>query len=179
MKRYDGSETRTFHLAIRKVSLKQVMTPAIRMSVLPILVLFGVLMTGSVQGYVTYKNRYYNSRTYYISNERERFSLTNMNIRCKNLGGYLAKIDSKDEDNFLSSFVYRAGGKGPFFTGITDLASEGRFYNYHDNTPAKYLSWRWFQPDNWWNEDCVAIWIHGLNDRKCGIYGRYICEVPK
>ncbi|GFO22834.1 collectin-12 [Plakobranchus ocellatus] len=101
-----------------------------------------------------------------------------MNGRCKELRGYLVQIDDKGEHEFLQFITNYITGRGPFFTGITDEKSEGRFYTYNDKKPAKYLDWRWFQPDNWWNEDCVEIGYHGLNDLKCGTRGKYICEVP-
>ncbi|GFO46588.1 collectin-12 [Plakobranchus ocellatus] len=101
-----------------------------------------------------------------------------MNGRCKQLGGYLVHFDDSHEQIYVGSLSFYVEGRGPFFTGITDEESEGRFYSYNDKKPAKYLKWRWFQPDNWWNEDCVTIWASGLNDLRCGKRGRYICEVP-
>ncbi|GFN94324.1 pulmonary surfactant-associated protein d [Plakobranchus ocellatus] len=100
-----------------------------------------------------------------------------MNDRCKQLGGYLLQTDTPMESYFIRKLLMRLG-HGPFFTGINDVASEGRFYTYNDKKPARYITWRWFQPDNWWNEDCVEIWRTGFNDRHCGTRGRYICEVP-
>ncbi|GFO28078.1 collectin-12 [Plakobranchus ocellatus] len=100
-----------------------------------------------------------------------------MNDRCKGLGGYLVQIDDVDESQFVQFLTTAVSGRGPFFTGITDEETEGRFYTYNDRKIAKYLDWRWFQPDNWWNEDCVEIGYYGLNDAKCGKSGRYVCEV--
>ncbi|GFO28556.1 pulmonary surfactant-associated protein d [Plakobranchus ocellatus] len=100
-----------------------------------------------------------------------------MNDRCKQLGGYLLQTDTRMEAYVVGRYVYRLG-RGPFFTGITDEGSEGRFYTYNDKKPVKYINWRWFQPDNWWGEHCVEVWATGFNDRHCGSKGRYICEVP-
>ncbi|GFO00184.1 collectin-12 [Plakobranchus ocellatus] len=153
------------------------------MSPLPILLLLGIWMIASVQGYVLYgSSSVYKGRRYFIRIEHEPFNLAKMNGRCKQYGGYLVQIDDWNELKFLKGIVAGAGGNGPFFTGITDEESEGRFYTYNDKKPAKYLKWRWFQPDNWYNEDCVNIDIGifsvGLNDMACGKSGRYICEVP-
>ncbi|GFO22850.1 collectin-12 [Plakobranchus ocellatus] len=128
-------------------------------------------------GYVTYKeSAVTKGRKYYVSRELESFNLAKMNERCKkDLGGYLFQLDQWREQSTITHFIFYAG-RGPFFTGITDEKSEGKFYNYNDNTPAKDPGWRWFQPDNWWNEDCVEIGQFGLNDRKCGTRGKYICE---
>ncbi|GFO28054.1 collectin-12 [Plakobranchus ocellatus] len=99
-----------------------------------------------------------------------------MNDRCKkDLGGYLVQLDQWREQSFVTNFIFWSGW-GPFFTGITDEKSEGKYYHYNDNTPAKNLHWKLFQPDNWYNEDCVEIWHDGLNDRRCGDRGRYVCE---
>ncbi|GFN78997.1 collectin-12 [Plakobranchus ocellatus] len=148
------------------------------MSLLPILLLLGVLMIASVQGYVNYDFRKYGNRRYYVSRDHEPFNLAKMNDRCKESGGYLVIIDNEQELENLTFTVRKVSGRGPFFTGINDVTSEGRFENYNDKSPAKYLKWRWFQPDNYWGEDCVEIQYRGLNDLGCEKKGRYICEVP-
>ncbi|GFN78010.1 C-type lectin domain family 4 member m [Plakobranchus ocellatus] len=101
-----------------------------------------------------------------------------MNDRCKQLGGYLVQTETNGESVFLVNYLKTLGANGPYFTGITDEESEGTFYNYNDKRSPGFIQWRWFQPDNWWNEDCVEIWYSGYNDRHCGTSGRYICEVP-
>ncbi|GFO28578.1 collectin-12 [Plakobranchus ocellatus] len=153
------------------------------MSPLPILLLLGILMIASVQGYVDYDaSPVYNGRRYFMKKVHEPFNLAKMNGRCKEYGGYLVQIDDKAELKFVKGFILGAGGYGPFFTGINDEESEGQFYTYNDKKPVKYLKWKWSQPDNWYNEDCVNIDIGmfttGLNDMACGKSGRYICEVP-
>ncbi|GFO22656.1 collectin-11 [Plakobranchus ocellatus] len=129
-------------------------------------------------GYVSYHvSDVYGNKRYHVSKEFENFDLEKMNNRCKQLGGYLLQPDDTQEGYFAVKYARRTGW-GPFFTGITDKDSEGKFYYYNDNKPAKSITWKWFQPDNWYNEDCVEVWIDGYNDRHCGIRGRYICEVP-
>ncbi|GFO05174.1 collectin-11 [Plakobranchus ocellatus] len=148
------------------------------MSLLPIFLLLGILMIASVQGYVSYHvSDAYGNRRYHVSKEFENFDLEKMNNRCKQLGGYLLQPDDRQEAAYAITYAKRTGW-GPFFTGITDQKSEGGFYYYNDNKPARFLVWQWFQPDNWYNEDCVEIWNTGFNDRHCGTRGRYICEVP-
>ncbi|GFN79009.1 hypothetical protein PoB_000551500 [Plakobranchus ocellatus] len=163
-------------LSERKKSIK--IDQSTIMSLLPMLLFFGVAMIGPVQGYVTYKGSdVTKGKKYYVSNQWESFNLAKMNERCKkDLGGYLLQLDRLGEQATVTHFIFYAGW-GPFFTGITDEKSEGKYYHYNDNKPAKDLGWKLFQPDNWYNEDCVEIWQDGLNDRKCGDRGRYICEV--
>ncbi|GFN85206.1 collectin-12 [Plakobranchus ocellatus] len=124
-------------------------------------------------------SRVYRNKQYYVSKRHEPFNLAKMKGRCKELGEYLVQVDDKDEHFRVADIVRSAGGFRPFDTGMTDKGSGGHFYNYNDKTPAKYLRWRWFQPDNWYGENCVTIWRTGLNDRGCGKRCRYICEVPR
>ncbi|GFN98205.1 mannose-binding protein [Plakobranchus ocellatus] len=131
------------------------------------------------QGYVTYDiSEVYRGRQYFISKEHEYFNLATMNDRCKKLGGYLVQFDDAAEQRKVGSLAVAVPGKGPFFTGLTDNVREGWFYTYNDKKHARYHKFRWFQPDNWWNEDCVVVWDNGLNDIDCGKRGRYVCEVP-
>ncbi|GFN91516.1 collectin-12 [Plakobranchus ocellatus] len=148
------------------------------MSIIPILLLAGVLMIASVQGEVSYEQFTNYGTKYYISMQREPFDLAKMNGRCKKLGGYLVQMDNKEEFAYVRFIAVSVSGRGPFFTGITDEKEEGTWLNYHSKKPAKFLKWRWFQPDNWWGEDCVEIGYYGLNDYGCEKNGRYICEVP-
>ncbi|GFN78986.1 hypothetical protein PoB_000549200 [Plakobranchus ocellatus] len=90
----------------------------------------------------------------------------------KKLARTLCKLTISRNTDLLQGSCF-----GPYFTGITDEGSEGRYYNFNDKSPAKYLKWRWFQSDNWWGkEHCVDIWVNNLNDVKCGRKGRHICE---
>ncbi|GFO40371.1 collectin-11 [Plakobranchus ocellatus] len=149
------------------------------MTVLPIFLLLWVSLAASVQGYANYDiTAPQNGRRYYVSKDHEAFNLATMNGRCRGLNGYLVQIDTRQEFDLVWSIADEVSGVGPFFTGITDEGSEGHFYTYNDKKPAGFLSWRWFQPDNWYGENCVEIWMTGLNDIACGKSGRYICEVP-
>ncbi|GFO39000.1 collectin-11 [Plakobranchus ocellatus] len=157
----------------------QVSKLAIRMSPLPILLLFGVLMIGPVHGYVSYDvSAVFRGRRYKISREYEPFNLATMNDRCKQIGGYLVHFDDGVEQDKVAAFTSGVPGEGPYFTGITDNEREGWFYTYNDKKWANYHRFRWFQPDNWHNEDCVEITGSGLNDIACGTNGKYVCEVP-
>ncbi|GFN74433.1 collectin-12 [Plakobranchus ocellatus] len=164
---------------------KQIAVTCTSMSLLPMLLLLGVAIVGTVQGQSVFETvrlcyvGVFLGRKYYVSDQWESFNLAKMNERCKNdLGGYLVQIDQWREQAVVTDFIFRSGW-GPFFIGITDEKSEGKYYHYNDNTPPKDIKWKPFQPDNWYNEDCVEIWHDGLNDRRCGDSGRYLCEVPQ
>ncbi|GFO16359.1 C-type lectin 2 [Plakobranchus ocellatus] len=169
------------------------------MALQSILLLLVVLVIGTVQGnlsplqedmqilsgvgwdgYVVYNvSPEYKGSMYYISRDPEPFNLAKMNMRCKGYGGYLVQIDNYREYRYLRFQAVRRRSRTLVYTGITDLGSEGRFYNFNDKKPAGYLRWRRRQPDNWkGNEHCVHITIWGLNDIGCDGIGRYICEIP-
>ncbi|GFO16614.1 hypothetical protein PoB_004311900 [Plakobranchus ocellatus] len=94
------------------------------------------------EGYISHNYKWHKNKKYYLSRQYESFNLATMNGRCKQLGGYLVQVDNSFKHQFDSNFV---SGQGPYFTGITDEESEGRYYTYNDKTPAKYHHWRWFQ----------------------------------
>ncbi|GFN74497.1 collectin-12 [Plakobranchus ocellatus] len=119
----------------------------------------------------------FRDRQYSVSKYHEPFNLAKMNDRCKERGGYLLQIDDRKEQKFVARWLHYSPGVGPIYTGITDEGSEGRFYTYNDKKPAKYLKWRWWQPDNWYGEHCVTISLRGLNDLRCTRRGRYVCEI--
>ncbi|GFO28561.1 collectin-12 [Plakobranchus ocellatus] len=147
------------------------------MSIFAIILFLGVLIIVSVQGYVSYQHEWRFGKKYMISMEHEPFNLAKMNDRCKALGGYLVQIDNKEESDFLLNLAGHISGGGPFFTGINDAKRESYFYHYNDNSEVKYMQWRYFQPDNWWGEDCVEVTFYGLNDIGCEKRGRYLCEI--
>ncbi|GFO22833.1 hypothetical protein PoB_004933800 [Plakobranchus ocellatus] len=100
-----------------------------------------------------------------------------MNNRGKQLGGYLLQFEDSAEHKRIVNLLPEVPRNGPFFTDEVER-EKAFFRTYNDKKPAVDHKFRWFQPDNWWNEDCVDIWISGLNDLRCGKRGRYICEVP-
>ncbi|GFO31971.1 C-type lectin [Plakobranchus ocellatus] len=163
------------------------------MALLSIFLLLAALVITTVQGnlsplrwpgrgdggdatYITVK---YGNSKYLISRKAEPFDLAKMNGRCRGSGGYLLQIDNRTEDSYVRYKLKKIRDRSLVYTGITDLGSEGRFYNYNDKTPAGYLKWRRRQPDNWrGKEHCVNISRWGLNDIDCGRTARYICEIP-
>ncbi|GFN84487.1 C-type lectin [Plakobranchus ocellatus] len=152
------------------------------MALLSMLLLLAVLVIGTTQGDVAYNFiPVYNASKYMVSKIPEPFDLAKMNARCKGSGGYLVQIDNYHEYSYLKYKLrkIRDRSRSLVYTGITDLGSEGRFYNYNDRKPAGYLKWRRRHPDNWrGSEHCVNISRWGLNDIGCGGNARHICEIP-
>ncbi|GFO36580.1 Cd209 antigen [Plakobranchus ocellatus] len=100
-----------------------------------------------------------------------------MNELCKTIGGYLAEIDSLDEQNFVAGFI-KAHTERFAFIGANDVKREGTFVYYNSKKPVPALNWCPGEPDNFLNsEDCVEFWSNCLNDLNCGYIGQYICEL--
>ncbi len=60
------------------------------------------------------------------------------------LGGHLVTIDSAAEQNWLVSTF---GGTEPFWVGLTDAGSEGK-WRWADGTPVSYTNWAIDEPNN-------------------------------
>ncbi|GFO44264.1 hypothetical protein PoB_007076900 [Plakobranchus ocellatus] len=114
---------------------------------------------------------------YYLSKKVSKISLDRRNDLCKSIGGYLAELDSRDEQNFVAKFV-RAHSGNYVFTGGNDIRREGTFVYYNSKKPMPALQWRHGSPDNWKNdEDCLDIMLGGFNDINCDYSGQYVCEI--
>ncbi|GFO37325.1 Cd209 antigen-like protein c [Plakobranchus ocellatus] len=117
--------------------------------------------------------------TYLLSKERPRFDIHRMNQLCKEYKGYLVEVDTISEQVFLRKYLRRKGYLVDIiYTGFTDLGSEGKFYHIESKKPMPNLTWKWWNPDNWKNEEhCVNLANDGMNDLRCNAKGRYLCEL--
>ena len=72
-----------------------------------------------------------------------------------------------------------ASGSSYIWIGLSDTDREG-YWRWADGTYLHYTNWGPSQPNNYNNEDCVAL--HSEDDRwydrDCGEPHGYICEVP-
>ncbi|CAG2209120.1 CD206 [Mytilus edulis] len=105
---------------------------------------------------------------------------------CMRRGGYLATVNSQDEQNFLvanmprpfNTSIYFKGGS--IWIGISDRIVENSFV-WDDGTPVMYTNWEAGEPNNWMNlnEDCGAVWLEhgGWLDMTCNTQGQgYVCK---
>jgi hypothetical protein len=104
--------------------------------------------------------------------------------RCVDWGGYLASVESSEENAFLDGWpgvmgIAAADGSG-IWLGGTDAGGEGDF-RWRDGVPLGFVSWAPNQPDNGAGVDCIekrndgtASWY----DRRCTDQQRYVCERP-
>ncbi|MBP7583879.1 MAG: C-type lectin domain-containing protein [Spirochaetes bacterium] len=100
--------------------------------------------------------------------------------RCGDAGGYLAVINSMEENEAIWELL---GGtwEHSFWTGLNDRALEGS-WQWASGETARYGNWRPGQPDNYHSqgegEDCVE-WLSedgGWNDIICGDRRTYLCK---
>ncbi|XP_024866377.1 C-type lectin domain family 4 member E isoform X3 [Kryptolebias marmoratus] len=130
-------------------------------------------------------------KCYYFNTNRTSWS--DSRASCRDLGGDLVKIDSREEQEFL---VRKLRGlmedfEDKFWIGLTDSETEGRWL-WADGSPLnESLSfWNTGEPndvktDNSEGEDCVGLDMRGRdgdlktwNDQSCDIGYRGICEKP-
>ncbi|MGB3591833.1 MAG: LamG-like jellyroll fold domain-containing protein [Nonlabens sp.] len=130
-----------------------------------------------VNGY-TLSGRYGNS-FYYVPDQNKSYSaLQNDAI---NMGGYLVKITSAEENTYVKELLEDVPNLGFAYIGLTDSANEG-IYVWEDGTAATYLNWATGEPNNVNNEDHTEIIVgSGLwNDANASRRGnsRGVIEVP-
>ena len=115
---------------------------------------------------------YYNGKCYgWISSKK---SWSSAQSNCISLGGYLTKMESQGEMEFLKG---KFGGKR-FWTGASDVITEGTWL-WSDGSPVSWTYWDWPNPDGGGSENC-AMWhnsLEGWVDAPC-YYSRYsVCSM--
>ncbi|XP_071147938.1 perlucin-like protein [Mytilus edulis] len=96
---------------------------------------------------------------------------------CKAHTGYLATIETSDENTFLKtqSKIINAN----FWVGGEDDLIEGEWTWAETDEPFDFTDWISTQPDNSQGEDCLALWQAASwqwNDWSCESHSYYICE---
>jgi len=89
---------------------------------------------------------------------------------CKQEGGHLASVNSKEENDFI-----RTISSGVFWLGLTDF-KEG-VWIWSDGSPFAFNNWSGSGPSNsGGNEDCVQ-WVNGKwNDINCARVFHFMCK---
>eukprot|EP00117_Sycon_ciliatum_P008894 scpid15029/ scgid11407/ Macrophage mannose receptor 1; C-type lectin domain family 13 member D; C-type lectin domain family 13 member D-like; Macrophage mannose receptor 1-like protein 1 len=102
-------------------------------------------------------------------------------INCTQQGGDLLIVNSKAEQKFVTGMVTRGDVSEYVWMGLSDQDRE-RYWRWADGTPlsrTRYSNWGPSQPNNYKNEDCVAI--HSSDsmwyDRSCDEPHSFVCEV--
>uniref|UniRef100_A0A3Q3BQT1 Immune-related, lectin-like receptor 4 n=1 Tax=Kryptolebias marmoratus TaxID=37003 RepID=A0A3Q3BQT1_KRYMA len=108
-------------------------------------------------------------KCYYFNTNRTSWS--DSRASCRDLGGDLVKIDSREEQDF----------EDKFWIGLTDSETEGRWL-WADGSPLNESFWSGKEPDNWngknpSGEDCVRMGEKGgAEDLKCWFDSS--CDIP-
>ncbi|KAH8237986.1 hypothetical protein KR032_010054, partial [Drosophila birchii] len=97
------------------------------------------------------------------------------NRKCREMGGYLASIQSEREFNAVT------GNLDPllwlYWLGINDQETEGHYVSVASGKPAEFL--RWFQtvPDDInHTQNCVVFNSHTMFDVGCNQMYYFICQ---
>jgi len=114
-----------------------------------------------------------NGHQYYCSKEPAMWQTAN--TICTDLGGYLASINSADENDFIAAFLTTQN----VFIGLSDAAQEGNFV-WASGEPRTYNNWYTGQPNNLnGNQDYVQMLSSGAWD---DIYNNkqleFVLELP-
>jgi hypothetical protein len=89
-------------------------------------------------------------------------------------GGYLATINSQEENDLLSGFLNSQCA----LIGLSDSAHEGTFV-WSNGEPLEYTNWANYQPNNeGGNQDCTVLCADGWNDTQCEVAYEFIMEIP-
>lgn len=96
---------------------------------------------------------------------------------CVALAADLASTPTMAEDELVRGLVDdgRAYWLGAFDGNDAD---EGK-WQWVDGSPWGFERWGTFQPDNWFNEDCLERQGDSWNDAECGDAKAYVCERPR
>ncbi|XP_048251020.1 perlucin-like [Haliotis rufescens] len=99
---------------------------------------------------------------------------------CQYFGSHLAKVTSKDEDDFVRGHAARHGKAANYWLGATDLNVEGTWL-WEGQQAMDYSNWSRSQPDNGGGaEHCLDIKqiyeSYLWNDENCNTGVNFICE---
>ncbi|XP_013879517.1 C-type lectin domain family 4 member E [Austrofundulus limnaeus] len=105
---------------------------------------------------------------------------------CRDLGGDLVKIDSREEQEFLLERIKSKinDDEHVFWIGLTDSETEGTWL-WVDGSPLDESFWIGGEPNNGvglfgLRENCVALKrleLQSWNDQPCSSPARRICEI--
>lgn len=82
-------------------------------------------------------------------------SYTDAEQYCKDIGGHLVTITSKEENEFVYKLVNH-GNKDAYWLGLNDAITEGDFY-WVTFEPVTYTNWNSGEPNNRDDEDFAEM----------------------
>ncbi|XP_061732556.1 macrophage mannose receptor 1 isoform X2 [Nerophis ophidion] len=96
---------------------------------------------------------------------------------CINQGGDLISITDPFEQAFVQGVIQSTPNGVSLWMGGHDTITEGG-WEWTDGSPFRYVHWSPGNPDDYYGEDCLSIYINGgyWNDDNCGHKRGYICK---
>ncbi len=96
---------------------------------------------------------------------------------CRKLGGVIAEPQSADDSVAMGQAAAPWANGG--WIGLTDEKTEGTFV-WESGRQLPQSSWRYGEPNDWSNEDCVHLFDDGgWNDLSCFTARPFICELSE
>ncbi|CAC5361412.1 MRC [Mytilus coruscus] len=121
----------------------------------------------------------YNKHCYYIGDDRVRW--TDAERKCKEIGGYLVKIDDSSENSWVQQRISKSK-KTHYWLGITDVVN-GDWRWIYDQTQLSYKNFISGRPlptsnSNSANYNCIIMYYGngGWRDHPCNSGFPYVCE---
>ncbi|XP_076109310.1 perlucin-like protein [Mytilus galloprovincialis] len=107
----------------------------------------------------------------------------NINVQCRNLGGYLTQVTDSTENSWIVSMITsKKVNQQDYLIGATYF-KEGDWRWVNDLSKVQFTSWDSGQPDNHQGkEDCAHFGqTHNYkwNEHECSNILGYICESPQ
>ncbi|XP_066502466.1 lymphocyte antigen 75, partial [Hoplias malabaricus] len=97
---------------------------------------------------------------------------------CVNQGGDLLSITDPIEQGFIHGQIQSIPNGVSLWMGGHDSVTEGG-WEWSDRSPFRFVNWASGNPDNYYGEDCLTIYINGgkWNDDNCEYNRGYICKI--
>ncbi|CAC5361411.1 MRC [Mytilus coruscus] len=122
----------------------------------------------------------YNNHCYYIGDDSVRW--TDAERKCREIGGYLVKIDDSSENSWIYQQINNNSEKTYYWLGSTDVV-HGDWRWIYDQTQLSYKNFYSGRPfpvsnANTYNNNCIKMkYSNGLwKDEQCQYTYPYVCE---
>ena len=95
---------------------------------------------------------------------------------CESLGGFL--VTANTPVDLTAALAVMPDPDGNYWLGGNDLETEGVF-TWHSGERQTITStmWRVGEPNNYKGEHCLESYRRKLNDQKCDLYRKYMCQI--
>ncbi|XP_046347991.1 perlucin-like [Haliotis rufescens] len=100
---------------------------------------------------------------------------------CRYLKSDLAKVTSKDENDFIRHFALVRGKAPLYFLGGSDVRQTGRWSWNGEEQRMIFTNWAPGEPNNHLTERCLVLWKsrhYQWADYHCHAVINYVCECP-